>query len=590
MGAIDSPQDLKPLRIWLLPLLSALLILAIGLSGSNRELFLAINHAGAALPAALWALLTTFGDSLAIFSFGLLMLGRRPQLLWSLFLSALIAAVAVHSLKELSDAYGLYRPANYYSAEEIRIIGDVLIRVTFPSGHTTAAFTLVALLWLQTRIHLGLKLGLLGLALLVGLSRMAVGAHWPQDVLGGMLIAWLSAVAGTWLAPRIAWGTTPGAQRFFAGLLLFTALYLVLGHDSGFEQARWLEMAIGAACLVGAVPGLRRVFTRTESERQAAVEALEEGDEAEEEARGGSLSGVLLRLVVTAVIFALIFRDVDFEGVAQTLRNVVPRLLLLGVIFQMLSTLLAAYRWNLVMRPLNFSPDFPFYLRSYFKGMFFNQALPTSIGGDAIRVLDVARTGYRKREAFYGVFVDRLLGLTGLLLLNLLANLFNSELLPRGVFYVINAIVGAGLLGVVGLHLFHRVPWFQRWRLLRLFHILSEKLATVLDSLRAGGIQLGLSMAVHGLSLMAIFLIGRSVELEYDLLTFLVIVPPVILLTLVPVSLAGWGVRESGMIGLFTLIGADKTLVLSMSILYGIVLIVASLPGLFVYLTGKHRI
>ncbi|HEY0720535.1 MAG TPA: UPF0104 family protein, partial [Gammaproteobacteria bacterium] len=74
------------------------------------------------------------------------------------------------------------------------------------------------------------------------------------------------------------------------------------------------------------------------------------------------------------------------------------------------------------------------------------------------------------------------------------------------------------------------------------------------------------------------------------LMTFLVVAPPAILLTLIPISLAGWGVREGAMIGLFTLVGADKTLVLSMSILYGIVLIIASLPGFYVYLTGRSKI
>ncbi len=101
--------------------------------------------------------------------------------------------------------------------------------------------------------------------------------------------------------------------------------------------------------------------------------------------------------------------------------------------------------------------------------------------------------------------------------------------------------------------------------------------------------QLSLSIVIHILSMINIFLIGRSVGLDYDFVTFTIIVPPVILLTLVPISLAGWGVREGAMIGLFTLIGADKSIVLSMSILYGIILVVASLPGLYVYLHGKHH-
>ena len=55
------------------------------------------------------------------------------------------------------------------------------------------------------------------------------------------------------------------------------------------------------------------------------------------------------------------------------------------------------------MQNLHFGQSFSFYWRSYFKAMFFNQGLPTSIGGDALRVLDVAGQGFRKRDVLYGV-------------------------------------------------------------------------------------------------------------------------------------------------------------------------------------------
>ena len=92
---------------------------------------------------------------------------------------------------------------------------------------------------------------------------------------------------------------------------------------------------------------------------------------------------------------------------------------------------------------------------------------------------------------------------------------------------------------------------------------------------------------IHLFSIINIYLVGQSVGLDYSVLTMAVIVPPVVLLTLIPVSLAGWGIREGAMIGLFGLIGAAQANVLSMSIIYGIILIIASLPGLYTYLRHK---
>ena len=64
--------------------------------------------------------------------------------------------------------------------------------------------------------------------------------------------------------------------------------------------------------------------------------------------------------------------------------------------------------------------------------------------------------------------------------------------------------------------------------------------------------------------------------------------PPALVLTVIPISVAGWGVREGALVGLFSLIGADKAAVLMMSLLYGLTLIIVSMPGLVTYLKGRH--
>ncbi|VAX01144.1 hypothetical protein MNBD_GAMMA22-2562 [hydrothermal vent metagenome] len=298
----------------------------------------------------------------------------------------------------------------------------------------------------------------------------------------------------------------------------------------------------------------------------------------------------LLRVTFSLVILFLIFRAVDINEVKNVIAATQYQWLLLALVFQILSTLLAGYRWSLVMAIMNFVDDVSFYIKSYFKGSFFNQGLPTSIGGDAIRVLDVAATGHRKRDAFTGVFVDRLLGLTGLLIMTLIASLANPTLLPEGLFLVINLIVLGGLAAFMTVLFFYKLALFERWRLGRYLIRTSQQLMRVMCGFKNSSIQMGLGIIIHLLSMLNIYCIGIGVGLEFDFMTYLVIVPPAILLTLVPISLAGWGVREGALIGLFTLLGADQSTILSLSVLYGLTLIVASLPGLQVYLAGKKVI
>jgi uncharacterized membrane protein YbhN (UPF0104 family)/membrane-associated phospholipid phosphatase len=567
---------------WGVPLLAALLLAWVALSDTNQGLFLAINHWAAQFGQVIWPLITTFGDSLVIFSLGLLFVERYPRLLWTLIITSLMAGLLAHGLKEWLL---VMRPPYELPPETFTLIGTRYIAVSFPSGHTTAYFALAGVLCMQPTLANRYRFALLAFGVLVGVSRIAVGIHWPMDVLGGAMIGYGSAVLSSIIASRLPWGESLEAQRLFAAPLVITALLLIFTHDSGYDAARPLEIAIAVLVLVIVAPRLWRLYLR----RPAELSGMEV-EKGEPVPMIKSIGGLLLRLGITAFIFVMIFRAIELDEVMAVMNNIVPRLLLLGIIFQLLSTLLASYRWYLVMQPLGFGQGFGFYLRSYFKGSFFNQGLPTSIGGDAIRVLDVARTGFRKRDAFYGVFIDRVLGLVGLLILNLAANAWSPDLLPRGVFIVINLLVAGGIAGFVVLWLLRYWHLLERWTPTRMFHTISTRLSLVLVNWRTLGVQLGLSVMVHLLSLIAIFLIGRSVELNYDLLTFLVVAPPAILLTLIPISLAGWGVREGAMIGLFTLVGADKTLVLSMSILYGIVLIISSLPGFYVYLTGRSRI
>ena len=134
------------------------------------------------------------------------------------------------------------------------------------------------------------------------------------------------------------------------------------------------------------------------------------------------------------------------------------------------------------------------------------------------------------------------------------------------------------------------MAWLRRYRGTRLFADLSGRFRQVYANKKAIILQLGLSVIIHFLSIFSLFELARAVGIDLPLTLFLVAVPPVFLLTLIPISLAGWGVRESALVGIFILVGASKEMILSVSILYGVMLIVSSLPGLFVWLRGKKLV
>ena len=296
-----------------------------------------------------------------------------------------------------------------------------------------------------------------------------------------------------------------------------------------------------------------------------------------------------IKILISVAILILIARSIDLTAVLGVVRSMKVEYLLLALIMQLLSAALASYRWYLIMRRLKFEQGPMFYLKSYLKGTFFNQALPGGIGGDAYRVLECSRLGKGKKAAFYGVLLDRLIGLVGLLLLNLLANIAYPDLLPAAIFHTLNAIAAGGIAAVLLFAILGKIDRFAEYKLTRHLHEISADMRRVYHDQRAIALHSLISVLIHFGTMLSVYFIGIGVGLNYSLLTFLVLVPPVMLLVIAPISLAGWGVREGGMIGLFLLIGADKTLVLSMSVLYGMVLLAASLPGLFLFLMSRQK-
>lgn len=295
-----------------------------------------------------------------------------------------------------------------------------------------------------------------------------------------------------------------------------------------------------------------------------------------------------LKLTVAGLLLFLIFRSINPSTTVAALASASPGFLFAALLFQLACNTVAAFRWRLIMERLGFNAPGLFYLRSFFKGIFFNQGLPSSIGGDGIRILDCARLGGSAEEAFYGVFIDRIIGLAGLLLLNIAALLMSRHLLPPQVEYPLLLILTALSSGLVLLFLLRKCAWFGVGRRLGFLGRLSERYFQVYSSCGTVSLQLSLSLLVHLLSMSAFFMTGRAVGLTFSLHIYLALVPPVILLTILPISLAGWGVREGAMVGIFLLVGADKSKVLAFSLLCGLTALASSLPGLAVYLTQKN--
>ena len=223
----------------------SLLIVVLGIvlaltTGGYRGGFEAAQHiAHGLLPDQLWVWITRFGDGNVLFVLSLLWARRRPEVFWTLIIAAVIGGLWSRGLKIGFDEL---RPPAVLAAEQLRVIGPSLRRHSFPSGHTLSAFLFAGVLFAYCRSW-SLRLLLLGAAALVGFSRVALGVHWPQDVLAGAFSGLMVAGLAAWIAQFWRAGLRPGVHLALL-ILPLIAMILLLAGDNGNPSAPGLVLVV----------------------------------------------------------------------------------------------------------------------------------------------------------------------------------------------------------------------------------------------------------------------------------------------------------------------------------------------------------
>ena len=243
-------------RYYAVPVLAILLALAILVTHGNKPMFLLINGLGPYTGDSLWANWTLFGDGWVVLALLLPFVGRRPGLVWTAVLAAIIAGIAVPLFKNL---FAMPRPPAVLAADLIHIIGPAYKARSFPSGHATTAFVFAGVLSLYFRSYWIMAASVM-IASGVAISRMAVGVHWPLDVTTGAALGWLCAVAGAYWATRWRWGESFAGQRVIAALLLLAALDLLFFYKAFSPLAALLPKGVAMVALIAGMPGLMRVW------------------------------------------------------------------------------------------------------------------------------------------------------------------------------------------------------------------------------------------------------------------------------------------------------------------------------------------
>ena len=291
-----------------------------------------------------------------------------------------------------------------------------------------------------------------------------------------------------------------------------------------------------------------------------------------------------LKIVVSAALLYLALRKVDFRELGSRFDVASFGWIGLAIAATLVQIFLGVLRWREISAACGAPLELMQATRFNMIGQFFNQTLPSSIGGDAVRLWLVARGGAGWRAATYSIFVDRAIGLIALSIVIVASLPWSYRLIsdPNGRSALL-LVDFAALAGGVGFLVLGRLqwPWLKRWWATHHLHACSVIANNVIFSRDRGPKITALSLMVHVLTVVIAWCVVRSIAAPVLFSQAFQLVPPVMLITMMPISIAGWGVREATMGLAFGYAGLLSNEGVNVSLLFGAVtFIVGALGGL----------
>ena len=304
----------------------------------------------------------------------------------------------------------------------------------------------------------------------------------------------------------------------------------------------------------------------------------------------GTLLRTLAKVVVTLSLLAAILANLDAGAVLDGLAGLSASHVVLAGVLLMLQVVILSHRWATILAAMNI-PSSPWRAFRIFEiGMFFNQALPSSIGGDGVRIWFVRGPRVGLRRAFESVLIDRVSGIVGLVILMILGFPFllalaDSTAMALSVTFLMVATVAAIAIFFALDRLAPALGPLGRMRAIGALLEISRRARRLVWSTDQLLPVLGLAVAAHLLSPGTVYVVAQGMAVDLSLFQYLVLVPPVLLTILLPISIAGWGVREGAMVAALALVGVEPGQAVAISITLGLLLLAVSLPGGVFWLT-----
>jgi glycosyltransferase 2 family protein len=302
----------------------------------------------------------------------------------------------------------------------------------------------------------------------------------------------------------------------------------------------------------------------------------------------------LAKVLVTLVLLTIIALTVDLHQVWNAVSKASWLHLLLAFGLYQAGIVVRTYRWQILLRAQEVSVPFIKLLDLYYVGTSFNNFLPTGFGGDVVKMFELTRYGANSELAVSTVLADRIIGLVILFVMALLALPFSIHLVPTSFIIALLAII-SGLALLLILFLNQRLVRYLRDHFAVIRRLLARpKVAAFYNSFTRYNLQslwksMLASLLFNVLLISVYMLLGISVSVNISIIYYLIFIPIISSLLILPISVSGLGVREGGFVLLFGQAGVINPQALAISLLFYALNLVTGAVGGILYLTQSVR-
>jgi uncharacterized membrane protein YbhN (UPF0104 family) len=299
-----------------------------------------------------------------------------------------------------------------------------------------------------------------------------------------------------------------------------------------------------------------------------------------------------IKILISAALLYFALRKANFSDLASRIDVASVGWIGMAIAVTFLQIFVGVLRWREVSAECGAPLATRQAMRFNVIGTFFNQTLPSAIGGDAVRLWLVARAGAGWRAATYSIFVDRAIGLISLAIIVVASLPWSYNLIGdpngRSALLFVDFAALAGGIGFLVLGRLHW-PWLKRWWGTHHLHACSVIANRVILSRERGPKVAALSVLVHVLAVVIAWCVVRSIAAPVLFGQIFQLIPPVMLITMVPISIAGWGLRETAMGLAFGYAGLMTNEGVNVSLLFGAVSFIVGAFGGLVWVFSAEK-